>query len=258
MKIPLTIFNILLLISSFGQQPDDTSNYWSLSVKTGINHIKEQNLHPKVHLGTATAVVFNRYGQNKHTSDLELSILYSRPKTNFEPLAATINAQLGISYRKLFGLCSSAKTDFSAGPAAAIDYNISYYPNWDDSHLYWANCFAIGAAGKGAVRFANSKQLLFDAQLSALSFLSRPEADRQYKIDDLSFSGLMENFHSNTTFGTVNQSFSLKLKSEYIFLLTSKLSQSFTYQYSYSRQNSRSAALFENSIHTIGLKMYFL
>jgi len=93
--------------------------------------------------------------------------------------------------------------------------------------------------------------------ISLISVFSRPELDRQYKIDDISFGGIIENMHSNLEAGTINKSFSVAFQTEYQFHTSEKITQAICYSYDYRRLKSNKGNPFQGSLHQIGLKIYF-
>lgn len=249
---------LLLSWSLQGQTNSDSIIYRNVSVHFGFNQIKEENLHPKVHYGTISGLSYCRYDLSGIGSFLDFGLFYSRLKTSFEDLSASVNGQLFLTYGKLFIFDASPKQIFSIGPMVGLKYNISYYPHWDESHLYWANDLNVGAKSIMQYRLSDKTTLLADLGLSFVSLMSRPETDRQYKIDDLTFGGIMQNFHSNIEMAAFHKALKFSLKKEARFHLTDNYMQSIFYQYYYTRMDSSNAQLFQNSLHTIGLKFYFL
>jgi hypothetical protein len=249
---------LLLSLSLYGQTNHDSTLYRNVSVHFGFNQIKEENLHPKVHYGTISGLSYSRYDLSGKGSFLEFGLFYSRLKTGFEDLSASLNGQLFLAYSKIFTVDASPKQILSIGPLVGLKYNISYYPHWDESHLYWANDLSLGAKSILQYRLSEKTTLLADLGLSFVSLMSRPEKDRQYKIDDLSFRGIMHNFHSNIEMTAFHKALKFSFKKEAQFRLTDNYLQSIFYQYNYTRMDSSHAHLFQNSLHAIGLKFYFL
>ena len=136
-------------------------------------------------------------------------------------------------------------------------YNLSFYPNWDESHLYWGSSFNIGIGNKLNYQINDKQTLVIDLDISLFSVFSRPELDRQYKIDDISFGGIIKNIHSNLETGTMNKSVLATFQSEYQFRISKKITQAICYSYNYERLKSDEGLPFQGSLHQIGLKIYF-
>jgi hypothetical protein len=257
MRLNLYILFLVLGGSLFAQEPVDSIKLNSLQFDFGMNQIKEENIHPKVHSGTIAGLSFNRHIQSKNISDLGISIRYSRVKTVYEDLSATVNAQITGDYRYLFKTFSKCRLMYAVGPEAYICYIVSYYPNWDDSHLYWANQISLGASNLFSYQISKSKTLVFDLRFSVLSFISRPEKDRQYKIDDLSFGGIMKSLNSNFESGSVDKSLRIAYQMEYQIHFNPKFTQAICYEYDYVKIKGKESFLFQANSHRLALKIYF-
>jgi hypothetical protein len=83
------------------------------------------------------------------------------------------------------------------GPMAALNYQVAFYENLDESHLYWANHVSLGASFRWHQPRLETEASGFQARLDfpMLGLASRPPQMRPYKIDDLSGSGILRMFH---------------------------------------------------------------
>jgi hypothetical protein len=244
-------------VDLFAQEPFDTIKRNNIKLDFGINQIKEENMHPKVHSGTITGLSYNRHLKSKNISEFGINIRYSRAKTVYEDLSATVNAHIIVNYQYLFKTLYRAKFMYAVGPETYLNYNVSFYPNWDESHLYWANSFSLGASNKLSYQISKSNTLVFDLRFSVISIISRPEKDRQYKIDDLSFGGIMKDLNSNLEFCSVDKALLVAYQIEYQFHFSPKVSQAICYSYDYSRINRKQGSPFQNNIHRLGFIIYF-
>ncbi len=253
--------NILILCATsnifYAQLPTDSSKTNSYTLYVGLNQVKEENIHPKVHSGTLTGFNYYRYAQNKNISSLGIDITFSRPKTAYEDLSTSVNITVDIDYTYAFKIKESATVIYTTGPKSFLSYNLTYYPNWDDSHLYQADQLSLGVQNMLIYKNSEKRSLKFDFNMSLLSFVSRPELNRDYKIDDLSFDGILSNMNSNVQFGSLNKVINISLLAEYQFHLTPVFSQAIFYQYNYSGIKSSIAKIFQTNLHVLGLKTYF-
>lgn len=228
----------------------------NIDLGIGINQLKEGNLHPKVHSGLRFQPAFAHRFQSRQYSELQVAMGYSRIKTRFEELNASVNLQFNSSYRYLIKHTESGKFSMATGPGLHLRYNVSYYPRWDDSHLYWANHVNLSVENQMDYRLNEAKLLKGYLGLSLLSLISRPVADRQYKIDDLSFGGIVGNFHRFSTLGTVDKAVDLSTEIEYYNQLSPTKAHGLFYAFDHRRIQGQSSNVFQNSIHQIGFKHY--
>lgn len=254
------LYTVILTICSFSLWAQDTfeiksSNRFQLDI--GMIQIKEENLHPKVHKGLLYVLQYEHARQKRNISTFTITLGYSRLKTKYEDLSATANIQLSGNYSYLFEAVKGKDLKYTIGPALLLYYNLSYYPNWDDSHLYWGNSLDLGIKNNLHYRINDKQSLVVDLELSLFSVFSRPGLNRQYKIDDISFSGVIKNLHSNLEGGTINKSLLFCLQAEYQFHISNKTTQAICYSYDYRRFKSSVGLPFQNSLHKTGLKIYF-
>jgi hypothetical protein len=254
------IFIILSGLYTFGllaQEVEDASKLNSFQIDFGVNQVKEENLHPKVHTGVLYGLSYEQTKQSRQISNFKIGVRYSRLKTKFEELSATANIQLSGKYNFVVETIKRERLNYFTGPEIELHYNLSYYPNWDESHLYWGSCLNIGVKNKLNYTINDKQSLVLDLSLSFFSVFSRPVLDRQYKIDDISFGGIIKDLHSKLEGGTINKSFSTFFQTEYQFHTSEKITQAICYSYDYRRLKSKDGRSFQNSIHVIGFKIYF-
>lgn len=254
------IFTILLALYTFSlgaQEVPAAGNSNSFQLDFGVNQLKDENLHTKVHTGILYGLTYEYSKQSQNISNFSIGLRYSRLKTNYEELSASANIQLFGDYNYLFGTVKRKRFSYFLGPEIKLNYNLSFYPNWDESHLYWACCIEIGVRNKLSFQINEHQSLVMDLSLSLFSVLSRPELDRQYKIDDISFGGIIQNMHSNLQGGTINKSFFVSIQTEYQFHISEKITQAICYSYDYRRVKGNEGNPFQSSRHQIGLKIYF-
>lgn len=252
---------VLVLIGklsiSFGQSTTDSiykEKYFQIWV--GINQIKENNLHPKVHKGIGYGLNYGFTKINKNLSSFQTNFLYSKVKTVFENPPSSINLQFKLNYEYLFPLQKTKNHTFYSGLATGLSYAISHYPNWDDSHLYWANFIDLKFSNRLYYQFSNDDFFIVGLQLPILFLVSRPEVDRQYKIDDLSFEGLITNFHGNAQLGTWNKNRAIHFSLEYKPQSKAKLKTGFLYQFNYTKLETSKSNSFFTIQHALVLKLY--
>jgi len=64
-------------------------------------------------------------------------------------------------------------------------------------------------------------------------FLSRPETERNYKMDDFSFGGIMRNWHSSPEAKLLKNGLYIHGALEYQFKRTNRFQPSFSYAFNY-------------------------
>ncbi len=252
-----TILTLLFVANVLAQNSADSAKRNCLTLDFGLNQIKEENIHPKVHSGTITGLEYSHTLETKNISEWGLNFRYSRLKTTYEDLSASANIQIAAHYHCLFKAISRQRYTYAVGPEVKLNYNIGLYPNWDESHLYWANAFSVGVDNEFRYKISETGLLILNGYISVVSLLSRPDPNRQYKFDDLSFGGVMDSFHSNMVAGTVNKAINCVFQAEYKFGVSTRLSQGLFYRAEYSRMKGSPALPFQQNIHHVGLKLYF-
>ena len=255
MKLKILFFFILCL--PFGLLAQNEWKLRSFQLDAGINQIKEENLHPKVHKGLIYGLQFEHLKYRKRTTSWGMGLQFSRLKTKYEDLSASANAQLFARYAKLFPISQTPKRSWLLGPEANLHYVLSFFPNWDESHLYWANTWGAGIHNKFIFQIKEKRSLDWELRIPLVSLLSRPEPNRLYKIDDLSAGGIISSLHSNLEGAFWNKSLMIWTKVEYQFQISEKTTQALCYSFEYARIKSKEGAPFQNLQHHVGLKIYF-
>lgn len=241
----------------FGQGSSHLSKQNSYQLDLGLNQLKEENLHRKVHSGLIYGVRYSRLRTNFHQRQFQFGVHFSRPKTNYESLNASMNLQLSAGYSYLFYKVSRSKFTLLLGPELGLHYNLSHYPNWDESHLYWSNYLGLGVRSKLKFQLKEKQELMLDVFMPVTSLISRPELDRMYKIDDISLGGITNSMHSNLQGAFWNRSFAIKSRLEFRLAINERMTQAICYSFDYSRMQANEGFSFQNIQHSLGLKLYY-
>lgn len=254
------IFILLLLFFTWDLQAQEDNSFQkssSFQLDAGTIQIKEKNLMPKVHHGLYYGLEYGHSKQKKNFTAFHIGLGLSRLKTAYEVLSPSANVQIHGDFLYLFEMIKKTHFTYHLGPGAGLNYDASYFPNWDESHLYWVSNLALGIRNKFNYQVNDRQFLVVDLGCSLFSLFSRPELDRQYKIDDISIGGILENLHSNSQGGTINKSLFLSFQAEYQFHTGENITQAICYAYDFSRVKSKEGFAFLENVHKIGLKIYF-
>lgn len=225
---------ILILISTLvkGQDTQLSSDHdktYSVNFKLGLNQIKELNLLPLVHKGRLTELSFETEKVKSSLRHFQISFLYSRIKTGAEEMPKSGNIKLGFDYSYNFPIFQKNNLRYYLGPQASLCYSYMLYPNWDDSHGYWADYLSFGPENILSVSVKHDREWFTSLNFSLISFFSRPEEIRPYKMDDSSVGGILKAMNSNIETGTVNRALQINFRTEYRFPVFVNKREAITY-----------------------------
>jgi len=257
-KILLISVMILLVIRIKGQEPPPTSTphkIYSVNLQFGMNQIKEKNLLPLVHKGVLTELAFETEKIKSSLRQFQASFVYSRLKTNLEEMAKSGNIGLAFNYSYNFLIYNNSNLIYYLGPRTALCYSYMLYPNWDDSHGYWADCLSFGLNNVLSVKREHDREWFTSLNIGLLSFCSRPDEIRPYKMDDSSFGGIVKALNSNIAAGSINKVLQINFKTEYRFPVLSTKREAITYNLDINRFSSDNAELLLQVIHRLGIKI---
>ena len=228
-----------------------------ISFTTGLNQLKENDLVPLTHTGYLLGLEFGRDKEIGNMRSYNFGFDYSRTKTGYESLPAAVNIRLYYHDAYLFRINDGDDLKWYVGPGAKINYHVSYYPMWDDSHFYWANDLSFGGNTILSYQTKNGNVWTGSAALPVFSILSRQASVRDYKIDDLSFGGIMKSFHNNLTAGSLGTVFYLNMDIEYRYRISGKTEQGIGYKFHSGRYRGKEGKPLGTLNHLITLNLYF-
>ena len=259
--VPIIILFFTLSFPLFSQDSIVVKSIQKITVNSfqlgiGNNQIKEKNLHPKVHTGFILDFKYSHYRTKQNFTRFQFGFHYSRLKTKLEDLSASINIGLLAQYAYQFEMVKKAKTNYYLGPEFNLSYNLSLYPNWDESHLYWADGINLGVANRLSFAINEKRAIIVGFSIPLFSVIARPELNREYKIDDISFGGIVGSMNSGFETALWHKSFYLFAEVEYRFQLSKRLSEAVFYSFNYYRIKSKTGEPFQTIQHSIGLKIY--
>ena len=246
---------LCLSMSANAQRSNSNQLAHVIGIQFGVNQIKDKNLHSKVNAGTSTKLFYAFEKKEKNWHQFQFTIGYSRLKTGLEDLSKTINLELDLDYSLNFPALGKRNFKYYVGPEARIAYNVSFYPNWDDSHLYWADYYALGVSNILFLELNNENQWISSISFPLFSVFSRPDLYRLYKIDDTDFSGIVNNLNSNLTPATVPNVFYIRFRTEYRVPIFKDKQQGFTFSTDYSFVTENSGNSFSQLSYQVGIKI---
>ena len=265
-SIKLTLLFFILSSMVKGKETDSLSfiaKFHSIGVATGINQLKENNLHAKVHSGPLFGLRYSRdkirkqEGYKQKITKLFLEAKYSPLKTKYEGAPTSLALNFSLGYRYSILLITKNNIQYFLGPALKLNYTLAYYSNWDDSHLYWADFISAGINNTLLYTINGNKNLTFSMDVPLLTLTSRPVENRQYKIDDLSLKGIVKNLHDNRQVGSLNVLFFCDPEIEYSYFISPGIQQSICYSLQFIFVKNRYSQDFKNLFHGITFKVKF-
>lgn len=260
MKTTILLILIFILIGNLlkGQDTDLSSNHvktYSVNFQLGLNQIKELNLLPLVHKGRLTELSFETEKITSSLRRFEFSFLYSRIKTGEEELAKSGNIKLGFDYSYNFLIFQKNNLKYYLGPQASLCYSYMLYPNWDDSHGYWADYLSFGPNSILSVSLKHETEWFTSLNFAVIGFFSRPEEIRPYKMDNSSIEGILKALNSNIETGSVNRAFQLSFKTEYRFPVFVNKREAITYDMNIIRLSQKNEQPVFQFIWQVGIKI---
>jgi hypothetical protein len=222
MKTSILLIIILILTGTMikGQDSDSLSNnhkIYSVNIQSGMNQIKEMNLLPLVHKGFLTELSFETEKIKNSLRQFQFSLTYSRVKTGLEEMSKSGNIKLGLNYSYNFLVFQKNNLRYYLGPQTSLCYSFMLFPNWDDSHGYWADYMSFGPNNIISVSHRHESEWFTSLNFSLFSLFSRPEEIRPFKMDDSSFSGILKALNSNLASGLPDKVFQMNFRIEYRF-----------------------------------------
>jgi hypothetical protein len=260
MKTYILLIFIILLINNLlkGQETTLASNnhkIYSGSLQIGLNQIKEMNLLPLVHKGILTELSFETEKINNTLRQFQCSFIYSRVKTNLEEMSKSGNIKIGFNYSYNFPIIQNSNLRYYLGPQTSLSYSFMLFPNWDDSHAYWADYFSFGPNNVLSVTLRNKTEWFTSFNFALFSLFSRPEEIRPFKMDDSSAGGILQALNSNIEPGFVNKALQINLKTEYRFPVFVTKQEAITYNMDIIRLSREGEHPVLQIIYRIGIKI---
>lgn len=227
-----------------------------ISIALGHAQFKDENLHPKTFNGLNLDVDFTHSLERSDISEYNIGLQTALLHTRYESFPTALSIMLNGNYKYLFTVAESGKLKYYVGPIADLQYGTNMYFNWDESHFYYANYLGGGVSNRVVYQLNNSKLMLhFDVPL--LAVICRPTPNRQYKIDDMTFTGVVKNLASNPQLALPNKNFDVKTGIEYHFNSSKKKARSLGYNFRYHFMQARDGEPYRHVKQTLSYKFIF-
>jgi len=257
-----TILFIFFLILTGGRikgQAEDSSairqKIYSVGMQIGQNQIRELNLLPLVHKGMISEISFETEKIKSNLRQFQFFFSWSRVKTSLEEMSKSANISFGLNYSYNFLIFQNKNLRYYLGPLTSLCYSFMLYPNWDESHSYWANNLSFGTNNILYVALRHENEWFTSINFSLFNFFSRPEEIRPYKMDDYSPGGILKAFNSNIEPGLMNKVFQISFKTEYRFPVFVTKREAVTFNTDILRISGNNGHPIFQIINRIGLKI---
>lgn len=227
-----------------------------IHLDVGIDQVRERNLHPKIHRGPLIGINYSYGSMSRYIYSVEAGLSGSLLKTKYENSLKSSHIRLYANYYHLFSVAGNRTVSWFFGPEARLNYSVGFYPEWDESHMYWANYMATGFRNKFVAAIFPYQQLMLDISLPLIFIASRPASDRPYKMDDFSFTGILKNLHNHAEVSSWKKSFVLDIFLEHQMQTRRIRMPAFYYSLYYCKLRSIDSRTFNNVVHRVGVKFY--
>ena len=261
-KMKTTILFIFFLVLSGGHikgQDQDSEatrhKIYSVGMQLGQNQIREMNLLPLVHKGMITEFSFETEKIKSSLRQFQFFLSWSRVKTSLEEMSKSANIRLGLNYSYNLLIFQKNNLRYYLGPQTSLCYSFMLYPNWDESHSYWADYLSFGTNNILFVSLRHENEWFTSINFSLFNFFSRPEEIRPYKMDDYSPGGILKAFNSNIEPGLMNKVFQIRFKTEYRFPVFVTKREAVTYNTDILRISGNNGHPIFQITNCIGLKI---
>lgn len=258
MKI-LNLIIILSLVSISGTaQVSDAgkSKQNSITILPGYVQYKDLNLHPKVFRGLNLGFAWSHSVLKVNLSEFSAGLNLGFLNTRYEDFPSAASILFRGDYRYLLPVSDNGSLSFYSGPAAGLQYGTNAYFNWDESHFYYANYLGAGIGNR--IRYKYGRYNLdFRLDIPIVSLISRPEPNRQYKIDDMSVKGILKNLASNPEFALPDKNLVVKTGLEFSFISAKNKTRSFGYSFRYHYMEAESGKPYQNVEECLYYKFIF-
>ncbi|RPH27659.1 MAG: hypothetical protein EHM93_19200 [Bacteroidales bacterium] len=246
------ILTSLISICYAQQNFDEPIKQNIISINLGQSQFKDENLHPKVFRGLTFGATYSHTKIRKNISEYSTGLKMSLLNTAYEEFPSALGILVHGNYKYLFSVATNEKLIFYLGLINALQYGTNAYFNWDESHFYFANYISGGIGSR--INYRIGKYILdFNLDIPIISGISRPKPNRQYKIDNMTFTGIMKNLSSNPELALPNKNFFLKTGFDFRF--STRLSVGYNFQYHFMRANNGEP--YQNIEHAISYKFIF-
>ncbi len=255
---PITMVLLFAFSFAFARQTNSTTTIRNgLSIALGHAQFKDKNLHPKAFRGLNFDINYSHSVEKLNVSEYSFGLNTSFLNTRYESFPTALSILLKGNYKYLFTVAESGKLKYSLGPIADCQYGTNAYFNWDESHFYYANYLSGGISNRVAYQLNTSNLLLLNVDIPLLSVICRPTPNRQFKIDDMTFMGVVKNLASNPQLALPNKNFELKAGVEYRFSTSKKKARSLGYNFCYHFMQSGSGQPYQHVAQTLSYKFIF-
>lgn len=234
---------------------DSSKVFHVFGITTGLNQLKDENLIPLVHTGYIVTLSYNHRTEKRNYQDFNFSLGISRVIARYEDVTKSLNALLNSSYSYYYKLRDKDHLSLFLAPKVHLFYSFGFFPNWDDSHAYWADYFSLGPELLSIYKVTNNQNLYLTISLPLFYLYSRPEYLRLYKIDDVTAGGFIKSMNSNIHAGTWNSVFTFNFNMEYHFPILKDKSEAVSYSLGYLWMKAETGEPFTQLIHQLGLKV---
>ncbi|HPR31809.1 MAG TPA: hypothetical protein PLK12_06930 [Prolixibacteraceae bacterium] len=253
----ILLFFLSLTGRAFARQTGDVPEKQNkISIGLGYAQYKDENLHPKAFRGLSLHVAYFHSVERRTISEYSFGLNTSFLNTRYESFPGAYGLSLNGNYHYLFPVAGNDRWHYFIGPAAGFQYGTHAFFNWDESHLYFANYLGGGVSNRLIYNF-DKRSIVFDVGIPLLAVIFRPSPNRLYKIDDMTFGGIIKNLAGNPEFALPNHHFDINVRLEYRLKTSKRKSSSVAYNFRYHFMQANGGEPYRNVTQTLSYQFFF-
>ena len=201
---------------------------------TGVTYYKSRNpIIQKINFKSTPCFLMSRY-ENKQSSlnvfnRIKYSLLYNTEKTN-----------------KFFSQCY--------GMAIGLNSNVTFFENWDDSHIYWLTNYYLSINSDLKFHLNNNQSVNLFVGFPIINFISRPPEVFTYKVLNPKPGWIIKEVNENIRFSGINH-LNLETTFAYNFSYNSRIGKSIYYELIFIKTEMPYSKQFVLLVNNIGLKI---
>ena len=237
MNIKLVIFAITILMTTTvtGQSNSSRSkpiHKIGIVLGGGSNQVRDDIIAPLRwdgfgFVGGLSYLLIGDEGRH----NIDFRVLYSSPSNRYDHIGTIGEIQVSYGYMcRIAG--NESQGEIHLGGLIHWDYNLQYYDNWDDSHIYWLNAYELGPVVTWSKTTNDNKQIALELSFPLIALVSRPPKYRYYDQGKLPREILSEP-QENMKLTSLHEYISIGLRGHYMYPLSRMFTMDVSYFLSY-------------------------
>jgi hypothetical protein len=257
--VPILFLLLIFPTIAFSQEDVGVEKDFSIAIGFTNYQIIDQLVSNIRHEGDFVSLGLSHH-KMRGTSirEIHFNFIFNPLRSRYESEINSMVSNLAINYQYLKQIKKFDKGfQLFLGPVVGLDWHLSYFNKWDESHIYWVSSYFAGMDGRVSYKQSEKVRFNLNVNFPVVALVSRPPERFLYKEWDSNFSWVISRLHDDMKLTSINQYLAVNTTLDLIYTRSEKFKPGLFWRFRYLKNDRPATKEVGIATHTFGAYLIF-